>query len=277
MSSPTEHRIAAALGARADLVTHADLRPLDLPAPRRRGPRPGLLLLAAAAATVAVGAPFVLTGDDVDDPAPPPAGTPTPAPTTEPTTGPNPTPSPSSGVGLDSLTEYDEQRADVDGDGRPDRVRLLLDDTAEGVGVVEVRLAEGGTLVADIPIGYASQLEPPLDLNGDGREQVLLPFTQGGDFQQLLVYTWFENRLVLAEPEGRSGPGLGLDGSGRTDDYYVTAGGLSSWTRGDPVDGSTSRYTAPTRRWTVEGDRLVSSVGETLCVDITQEEPPGRC
>lgn len=275
MSSPTEDRIAAALGARADLVTHADLRPLDIPSPRRRAPRPGVLLLAAAAATVAVGAPFVLTGDDGGDPALPPAGTPTPTPTPSPT----PSPSPNKGVDLDSLTEYDEQRADVDGDGRPDQVRLLLDDTPEGVqvGVVEVRLAAGGTITADVPIGYSSQLEPPLDLTGDGRQQVLLPFTQGGDFQRLLVFTWFEDRLVLAEPVGPSGPGLGLDGSGRTDDYYAAEGGLYSWIRGEPVDGSPSRYTAQTVRWTVEGDRLVSTLEDLLCVDVTQEEPPGPC
>jgi hypothetical protein len=67
--TPTEDRLRAALGARADLVTHADLRPATLPAPASTRPR-WVVPLAAAAAVAGLVAGGLTALDLTSDPAP---------------------------------------------------------------------------------------------------------------------------------------------------------------------------------------------------------------
>ena len=275
MSSLIEDRLAAALDARAELVTPQDLRPLEVPkTPRLGAPaRAGVLLLAAAAATAAVvAAPFVLDGSDGRSPEHGPAGPPSGS-VSEPTE-PEPTePSESPAVPADA-TVVDRQTADVDGDGRPDRVRLLShstypEDPAEGS--VEVTLASGETSVAAVPFGYLGPLKPSLDVNGDGREQVLLSHTEGGDSAQLLVYTWHEDGLVLARQEGDAPLATVADG---VSGYYTDDRGLVSWSSRGPVGGTT--YEVEEWTWSVDGDRLVPTPAGTRCKDIGTQ-PPRPC
>ncbi|WP_151083792.1 hypothetical protein [Nocardioides cynanchi] len=99
MSTQIEDRLTAALTARADLVQPEDLRHLTLPAPQSPPAwrRPAVLALVAAAAAAAIAVPVLLKGDHrTDRPLPPSTGIPTP---------------------VQSLS------GDVDGDGRPDRLR----------------------------------------------------------------------------------------------------------------------------------------------------------
>lgn len=281
MSSTIEERLAAALDARAEHVTPQDLRPLEVPKrPRLGAPaRAGVLLLAAAAATAAVvAAPFVLEGSDGRSPEHGPAGPPSGV-VSEPT-DPEPTePSePESPAVPADVIVMDRERADVDGDGRQDRVRLLLDSPNSdepGDGFVEVTLAAGATSVAEMPFGYPGPLKPPFDINGDGREQVMLSHTQGGDSAALLVYSWYDGELVLTRTTGNAPLALELDGEGTVVHYYTDDRGLISWIRRDPVGGST--YNVQEWSWSVDGDRLVPTPARTRCVDLRAEEPPGPC
>jgi hypothetical protein len=283
MNSTIEDRLAAALDARAELVRHEDLRPLEVPTTPRMGApaRAGVLLLAAAAATAAVVAtPFVLDGSDGRAPEHGPAQTPS-AGVSEPSEPSEPEPSkPSEAsetpvVPADAIV-VDRQQADVDGDGRPDRVRLLLDGPSAqdwGVGFVEASLAAGGTAVAEVPEGYPG-LEPAFDLNDDGREQVLLSYTQGGDSAQLLVYTWHDGGLVLAQKEGDAPLGW-EEFEGQMVGYYTDDRGLVSWLRGKSVGGST--YEVEQWSWAVDGDRLVPTPVASACFDVLTDAQPRPC
>jgi len=274
MSSTIEECLAAALDARAELVTPQDLRPLEVPKQPRRHVRTGVLLLAAAATAAVVATPFVLEDGVGTTPAPDPAGPPSGV-VSEPTEPEPPEPSEpeSPAVPADTIV-VDRQKADVDGDGSPDRVRLLLDSPSPdepGDGFVEVTLAAGRTSVAEMPFGYPG-LRPPFDINGDGREQVLLRHTQGGDFAQLLVYTWHEDGLVLARQEGAAPLATEADG---VSGHYTDDRGLVSWlSRAHEAGGAT--YEVQEWTWSVDGDRLVPTPAGIRCKDIGTQ-PPRPC
>jgi hypothetical protein len=271
MSRLIEDRLAAALDARAELVTPQDLRPLEVPTPRRRPPV-GVLLLAAAASAAVIATPFLLEDGSRTTPSPGPAGSPS-AGVSEPA---EPEPSEASetpAVPADAIV-VDRQRADVDGDGRPDKVRLLShstypEDPAEGS--VEVTLASGGTGVAAVPFGYPG-LKPAFDINGDGREQVLLSHTEGGDAAQLLVYTWHEGGLVLTQQEGKAPLGF-EEGGTYVAGYYTDDRGLISW---ESRDAGGATFEVDEWSWAVDGERLVPTPAGTRCKDIGQE-PPRPC
>jgi hypothetical protein len=283
MSRSIKDRLVAALEARAELVKPEDLGPIEIPR-RHWRPRMGAGLLLAAAATAAVVAtPFVLeSGGGVSpwpDPAAPPSAVSSPS-----ESGPTATPSetPSEPVtGLSDLVVAGRQRADVDGDGRQDLVRLMLPSTnpdEPGAGAVEVSLASGARGAAEVPFGYPPDLLPAFDINGDGREQVLLSHTAGGDSAQLLVYTWHEGGLVRAVPDGRVPIALDLDGQGRVNHYYVDDRGLFSWQRLDPVGQAGGPvFKVKEWSWAVEADRLVPTPAGSGCVDVTSTDPPQRC
>ncbi len=120
-----------------------------------------------------------------------------------------------------------------------------------------------------MPFGYLGPLKPAFDVNGDGREQVLLSHTQGGDFAQLLVYTWHEDGLVLARQEGAAP--LATEADGVVAGYYTDDRGLVSWLRRDPVGGTT--YEVQEWTWSVDGDRLVPTPAGKRCKDIGTRRP----
>jgi len=274
MSRSTEDRLAAALHARAEQVTPQVLAPIVVPRPPHRARRGALLLLAAAASTAAVVTPFVLLNGGEGAPEPDPAGTPSVGesePTEPQLTEPQPTqpsdPPPEPGT----FVVVDEQQADVDGDGRPDQVRVLFhsrntDEPAKGS--VEVTLAAGGTTTAAVPLAYAPQLLAPVDLNGDGGEQLLLPYTEGGDAAPLAVYTWHDGALVRARQEDNAPLATEYYGAGPVAGYYVDERGLISWYRlGDPVQNA-PRFRVKQWSWSIDGDRLVPTSVEPGCLDL---------
>jgi hypothetical protein len=179
------------------------------------------------------------------------------------------------------MTTVDRQRADVDGDGRPDRVRLMSNspNTQEpGDGVIEVSLASGETGVAEVPFGYQGPLLPPFDVGGDGREQVLLSHTQGGDSAQLFVFTWHEDGLVRLEAPRNAPLVLELDGEGKAAHYYTDGRGLFSWLRLDPLEPPGGPwFHVKEWLWSVDGDRLVPTPAGSACVDATSDAPPQPC
>ncbi|HSS68152.1 MAG TPA: hypothetical protein VLK34_06335, partial [Nocardioidaceae bacterium] len=138
MSATIEDRLGAALEARAELVTSDDLRPLAVPDRPAHGRRRTVLVVSAAAAgVVAITAPFVIARLASSHPDGGPIG-------------PLPTP-PSATQASEQPTDAGDviarQQADVDGDGRPDDVRVVVTARRGGgsEGVVEVTLASGDT------------------------------------------------------------------------------------------------------------------------------------
>lgn len=288
MNRSIEDRLVAALEARAELVTPEDLGPIQVPdCPRRPRRRAAVLLLVAAASAAVVVTPFVLGGGGGAAPEPDPAGPPSvgvsetteSSPTTESTAPSEPSTQPSTQPG--DVVVSGRQRADVDADGRPDDVQVLLDSPTPdepGDGLVEVSLATGGTGTAEMPFGYPPTLLPALDINGDGREQVLLSHTAGGDEAQLLVYTWHEGGLIRVRPDRDVPLALALDGQGRVTDYHADDRGLVSWRRLDPVDPSGGpRFNVEEWSWSVDGDRLMATPAGYACVDVTVADPPQPC
>jgi hypothetical protein len=273
MSSTIEDRLAAALEARAELVTPEDLGPIEVPGrPRLR--RGAVLLLAAAATAAVVAVPFVLGDFGTSDTQPthkPSLGVPSQTPSGQPTDEPTDRPS--------DVEVEARLQADVDGDGRPDDVRVLFGGGPDEVaaGSVEVTLATGVTSSAPVPDAYAPDVLRPYDMNGDGHDQVLLKHTAGGDTEPLLVYSWDDGRLVQLKQDPRPPLALGLDGEGRTADYYRD-GGLISWERLRPVDpGGGPLFHVRQWLWLVTGDRLSPVPRGQACVDATTSEPPGPC
>jgi hypothetical protein len=274
MSATIEDRLEAALEARAELVTSDDLRPLAVPdsaAHARR--RTVIVLSAAAAAVVAIAAPFVIARLDGSNNGSVPVRPPVlPPPTnTAPTNADDP---------ADGGRVVDRQQADVDGDGRPDDVRLLVTSGHGGgtTGAVDVTLASGATASASWPTGYPPRLLPAFDINGDGHEQVLLSFTAGGDEAPMLVYTWLDDGLVRARIVGSAPLALGLDGEGTYTDYYTDVRGLHSWLRGEPVQpGGWPMFHAQDWVWTLDGDQLTARPDGDLCIDATASDPPSSC
>lgn len=269
MSSLTEDRLAAALEARAELVTMEDLRPLEMPTRRRFAPTV-VLLLAAAATTAVVAAPFVLdgaTGPDVPGPAgTPSSGPPQPA-------GPSATPSRSDTPSNPPAQEppgppdagrfrvVDTVRADLNGDGAADRVQLMVRRAVEGVADAKlevVLVGEPSTSSSYLPGGWTSAvLLPPVDLNGDGREQVLLT-RESGDATELMVFGWDADGgrpSVLWTTGGAPPLAAGWDARYRRTGYYLDAEGLHSWRTVEPMDpvGST-RVDVEEWSWSVRYD-----------------------
>lgn len=273
MRGIVEDRLAAALEARAELVAPEDLRPIEIP-PRGRLPV-GVLLLAAAATAAVIAAPFLVEDGSRTAPSYGPAGSPSVG--TSQSSESEPTDPPESHSLPADLLEVARQRADVDGDGRPDQVRVLVDaptPNEPGGGFVEVSLAAGGTGVAEAPFGYLGPVEPALDVNGDGRDQVLVGHTPGGDSSRLLVFTWHEDDLVLTTTEGKAP--LGSEESGNyVAGYYTQDRGLFSWSTRDLV-GPT--HTIEEWSWSVDGDRLVPTpVGMSCVRNIGPNEPTRPC
>jgi hypothetical protein len=280
MSAAIEDRLSAALEARADLVKADDLRPLALPDHQARPHRWTVVALSAAAAALVVAGSIALARTVNDSAGPGPTGQPSTTPThpTEPSDS-TQTP-PSSGI-PDGMIVVDHQRADLDGDGRVDQVRVAVNtrDYDEKGGMVEATLAAGGTSTAPLPPGYTPRLLAPLDLNGDGQEQVLLSYTAGGDEAPLLVYTWYDGGLVRARHGGSAPLALGLDGEGTYADYYRDDGGvLVSWLRDYPVKPAGRPIFAVDQwSWAIDGAQLIATPIGKACVDVTSQQSPGPC
>jgi hypothetical protein len=239
-------------------------------------------LLAAVAAAAVVGAGSIALARTVSDSAGPgPAGDPTATQPTEPTEPSDSTQTPPSPGIPDAMIVVDRQRADLDGDGSVDQVRVAVNtrDYDEKGGMVEATLASGATSTAPLPPGYTPRLLAPLDLNGNGHEEVLLSFTAGGDEAPLLVYTWYDGGLVRAGHSDTAPLALGLDGQGTYADYYREGQqGLVSWLRSYRIGpAGTHVFAVDQWSWTIDGARLIATPIGKACVDVTTHQRPGPC
>lgn len=276
-----EQQVAAALAAEAEQVRAGDLRPLEVPEPRGSGQGsarvlplrsfPGAVpVLAAAAAAAVVAAavvlPSVLGADDAARPAPP-AGSPSVEPT-EPTEESTPEPTVDPEVELVLAEALD---ADVDGDGRPDRVRVLVGPDADdepGPTTVEVRTAAGERGSVQLDPAYPPTVLPPAEIGGAPGQELLLRSSAGGDGAALVVLTWVDGALQRAVPAGRPGRvplGLGL-GTYVEASTWVDEQGLGSWVVVDPASPP-ERREVRTWRWSLDGTVLTATPAGTACAD----------
>lgn len=271
MSSRIEDRLAAALEARADLVTPEDLRPVAVPPVRSRAPRAAVLLLAAAAVSAAVAAPFALHGRTGSAPPPGPAGSPSAVESSQGATPTGPT-EPRTIRDLRPVQGPDTVRADLDGDGRRDLVRLTVKpDVGNAPGTV-VRVEITGQPGNPMETYLSSARGPErllqvVELGRDGRQQVLA-LRQDDGFAALTVVGWDANgdSATLLYPHGRLRLEAGSDARGRESGFYVDEDGLHSWRTVEPVAAA-----GPTR---VEIEEWSWSVRYDLPVDVAQGEGP---
>lgn len=251
MSTLMEDRLAAALRARAGQVRPEDLRPLDVPAAgmRRSRRRTAVVAgLAAAAVAAAVAGPLLLGGQDG-------TGSPQPSGPTEP--GPTGSPAPPLG----------EVTADVDGDGRDDRARLVEEAVAT---LLVVDLASGDRGVARVPAGVPGTVLTAGDLgSGPGAELVVPVSNRPHDLP--VVYTWLDAAGLVEATY----PDSGVEGW-RADvpqnRWTVRENGLRTWeAESIPGDG---RY--PYWDWSVDG-RARLRPGPVRLGCASPEDAPAPC
>lgn len=211
-----------------------------------------------------------------------PSTSPTSAPSTSPTSAPStPTSSPSG----PTLAEYDRARADVDGDGAADIIRVQVPkaDANQGQDVsmvskdvrLQVELAAGAT----DEIRFGETLAPTIsgtpDLDGNGTAEVVLSFS-GGDAAWLKVFTWDGDTVVQAEPATGSPADLvddgGIHSAPEVASSALVDGGLISWVG----TGDTSApYEVRVWTWQLDGKRLVAAEAEQVqCVTPGQYPKP---
>lgn len=174
---------------------------------RRNRNRVAVLTSVGLAAAVVVGYAALSAGPGVPRTD---SGLATDPPTTELSTPGSPSPSPTPSAtessteslpgsdGLPPLDTIDTRRADVDGDGSPDRIRLLVpsgmaDEEYPSETWLEVRLASGTQTVQVSEVEMSVSFFSPAavaDLNSDGGSEILLVDTSGGESGGLSVWFW---------------------------------------------------------------------------------------
>lgn len=206
------------------------------------------------------------------------AGSPSSPPTSAPST---PTPSASEPV----LAEYDRARADVDGDGAADLIRVQVPeaDADEGQDVsmvsedvrLQVELAAGGTVELEFGETLAPTIAGTPDVDRNGTAEVVLSFS-GGDAGWLKVFTWDNDTVVRADPATDSPADLVDDGglylAPEVASSALVDGGLISWVG----TGDTSApYEVRVWTWQLDRTRLVATETERIqCINPGQYPKP---
>lgn len=272
------------------LASVVDTNPVGDPMPgitrRARANRRRVTALAAGGGAVVVAA-GVGVASAVDFPeagrdpgyADSPSASPTSAPST-PTSSPSePTPS------EPALAEYDRARADVDGDGAADIIRVQVPeaDADEGHDVsmvskdvrLQVELAAGATDELRFGETLAPTISGTPDLDGNGTSEVVLSFS-GGDAGWLKVFTWDGDTVVQAEPATGSPADLVHDGGLYTEAEVVSSalvdGGLMSWV---PTGDTSTPIEVRVWTWQLDENRLVATEAEQVqCMSPGQYPKP---
>lgn len=259
----------------------ADTNPVGDPMPgitrkARANRRRATALTAGGVAAVVAAGVSVGSVVDLPDAAPDPgyADPPKTSPTSVPSTPTSVPSTPTSSPDGPALAEYDRARADVDGDGAADiiRIRVPAADAKEGhdVSMVskDVRLQTELAVGATVELGFGEALAPTIagtpDLDDNGTAEVVLSFS-GGDAAWLKVFTWDGDTVVLAEPAAGSPADLvdsgGLVIAPEVASSALVDGGLISWV----PTGDTSRpYEVRVWTWQLNDKRLVATEVEQL-------------
>lgn len=178
-----------------------------------------------------------------------------------------------------AYTSFDKLRADLDGDGEPETVEVLVpDDVTVETQRLRVRWGTGESTVASLPNTMETSLLDPRDLDGDGDLEVLL---QGGG-GELSVVTVFQ-----ADPGAVEQVRTAAAGGGKADlrsyatpgtwQTYVGPDGISSYRLVDP---NPAQFPAPVeiRTWTLVGSTLTrSATSASGCVTFQPRTSLGPC
>jgi hypothetical protein len=181
--------------------------------------------------------------------------TPSPSPNATPTQSPTPTPGGCANeaaiASAPNLLRPGSLRGDVDGDGKPDTVRIALDPSgANGCrAFVVVRLARGSTLTAPIPQWEPTPVLPAPHLNSLARidsvpgDEVVIDVAAGASTQFEGVYTYSAPGLAPVTATGTPFDGLFAYGGsvGHLDGEACTPRGSIV------ISGATERGVSPVR------------------------------
>lgn len=275
----TEDRLVAALQARAEQVRPEDLAPLVTPEPVSGRPRWGAYALAAAAIAAVVAAPFAV--DAVRD-------------TTAPEPGPAaPSASPVPSASADATPPAPKGRlhtvrgtADVDGDRQPDAVTMTYR-TGRQVTTfdlhVSVTLATGEQSTATADVSWEPTLEPARDIDGDGRD-LLVVRGEGGDSDVPQLFAYRQGRLQhLATAQDAPPLTNGVDADGRVLRWWFDAEGRMFSARSTQPLGQRTAVRVEVYRWTVRpapgGGPLLGAtrLAGTQCFDLVKDDTPHPC
>lgn len=279
----TEDRLVAALQARAEQVRPEDLAPLVTPEPVRGRPRWGAYALAAAAIAAVVAAPLAV--DAVRDPSAPEPGP--AAPSASPV--PSPVPSPSA----DATSPAPKGRlhtvrgtADVDGDRQPDAVTMTYRTGREVPTFdlhVSVTLATGEQSTATADVSWVPSLEPARDIDGDGRD-LLVVRAEGGDSDVPQLFAYRQGRLQHLATAYDSPPLTdGVDADGRVLRWWFDTEGRMFSARSTQPLGQRTAVRVEVYRWTVRpapgGGPVLGAtrLAGTQCFDLVKDEAPHPC
>ena len=278
----TEERLGAALRARADQVRPEDLTPLVTPEPARSRPHWGAYALAAAAIAAVVAAPFAVDALRHTS-APEPGPT---APTVSTAPSPSADASPTEAAAPKGTLHTVRGTADVDGDRRPDAVTMTYR-TGRGIPYIDVHLsvtlAAGGTSTATSQAAWGPTLEQPLDLNGDGRQTVVVR-AEGGDSDVPQFFAYRQGRLQHLATAYDSPPLTNsVNPDGRVLRWWSDTEGRVFSARSTQPLGQSNVVQVEVYRWTVKpapgGGPLLGAtrLAGTQCFDLVNDETPHPC
>jgi len=282
----TEDRLVAALQARADQVRPEDLTPFVTPEPARSRPRWGAYALAAAAVAAVAAAPFAVDAlRHTSAPEPGPAG-PSVSPVPSPVPSPSADDSPTEAAAPKGKLHTRRGTADVDGDRQPDAVTMTYR-TGRGIPYIDVHvtvtLAAGGTSTATSQAAWGPTLEQPLDINGDGRQLVVLR-AEGGDSDVPQFFAYRQGRLQHLATAYDSPPLTNsVDPDGRVLRWWSDTEGRVFSARSTEPLGQRNVVQVEVYRWTVKpapgGGPLLGAtrLAGTQCFDLVNDETPHPC
>lgn len=184
------------------------------------------------------------------------------------------------------LVAVDETSVDLDDDGRPDRVRLLLPerDRTRGSGytVAEVSLSSGETSRVLLSGSGVPAVAGEADLDGDGVPEVPV-VSRERERESWTVLTVVDGDVVAAVPVGPGEqvvqPESGPMSTGGYQHTWLSDGRLFSWYANEPwdqaSDAEVNRYS-----WVLDGGTIaLSDPGEQACVtaDVGTWSDPQAC
>jgi hypothetical protein len=175
-------------------------------------------------------------------------------------------------------TVFDTRRADLDGDGVDEVLRVLTPKDAEADQQLQVTWGTGEKTSASFPNTMETTLEDPLDLDQDGRLEVVLS-GGGGDVTIYSVYVARPAALDKVTTLDDTGKALPLESSSDPATWRTSVGpdGISSYRLTDP-NATEPPFHVDVRGWVLKGETLTRSAHSTpACVVFQPSFSLGPC